>query len=386
MDLRHAALHVRILVALTSVCGASHAIDAQRATEGGAVRLQVRSVSGVPVVGAQMRVAPADPLLESDERGLFAVTRVPVEGAWLRVRRIGYRPDSVRVAAALGKTLDTVLTMERIAVDLAPVTVVGRRDVQGPMAGFYHRRSTGSGRFFTHAEIERRAPHNMTDLLRDIPGMRINSRLQTNTVRMRGSRCSPLVWLDGQGLFATDIDLDALDPQSFDGVEVYGTASVPVEFQGNQRASSSCGTILLWTRRGEPRKANTPKRKNGEVSPAAQIARLLDELRVYTAADVDSAARIDSLVLVHPEYPDSLYEAQAPGRLLAEFIVGVNGNVIIETFSAVTTTHRDLVDPVREALRSQRFKPAMRQGRPVQQVMQLPFDFVPDSTVRRQKR
>jgi len=34
-------------------------------------------------------------------------------------------------------------------------------------------------------------------------------------------------------------------------------------------------------------------------------------------------------------------------------------------------------------VREQRFVPAMRQGRVVQQVMQLPFSFVPDSTARR---
>lgn len=373
-----------LLTAALPVALASRPAFAQSGS--GAVRLLVRSTLGVPVVGAQLRLTATDPWLESDERGVFSIARVPDGKLWLRVRRIGYRPDSILVDATSGKTLDTAMTMERVAVDLAPVTVVGRRSIQGPMAGFYHRQSTGSGRFFTRADIERRAPRNITDLLRSIPGVRIDSRFQTNNVRIRGSRCNPLVWLDGQGLFATDIDLDALDPMSFDGIEVYTTASVPVEFQGNQRISSSCGTVVMWTRRGEPRKSSTPKRKAGEPSPAAQIAALLDELRVYTAADVDTVARLDSLVVVHPEYPDSLYEAQAPGRLLAEFIVGTNGAVLIESYNAVTTTHRDLVEPVRRALATQRFVPAVRKGKAVQQVMQLPFSFVPDSTARRRKR
>jgi hypothetical protein len=41
------------------------------------------------------------------------------------------------------------------------------------------------------------------------------------------------------------------------------------------------------------------------------------------------------------------------------------------------------VEPVRRAVRDQRFMPALRKGRPVAQVLQLPFDFVPDSTARR---
>ena len=386
MDPRRVIPHVRLIGLLACLPGLSRAYAQSGSSESGAVRLQVRSVGGIPLDGAQLRIVATDPWLESDERGLFVVTRVPAGNAWLRVRRIGYRPDSLLIVTSSGKTVDTVMTMERVAVDLAPVTVLGRRNSQGPMAGFYRRQATGSGRYFTRADIERRAPFNLTDLLRGIPGIRINSRQQTNSVRIRGSRCNPLVWLDGQGLFATDIDLDVLDPMSFDGVEVYSTASVPVEFQGNQRASSSCGTILLWTRQGEPRKASAPQRKKGEPSPAAQIARLLDELKVYTATDVDTVARIDSMSVILPEYPDSLYEARAPGRLLAEFIVSANGTVIIESYSAVTTTHRDLVEPVRRALAAQRFVPAVRQGKAVQQVLQLPFTFVPDSTARRRKQ
>ena len=301
MDPRRVIQHVRLIGLLACLPSLSRVTHAQSgSSESGAVRLQVRSAGGIPLVGAQLRLVATDPWIESDERGLFAVARVPAGNAWLRVRRIGYRPDSMLIVTSSSKTLDTMITMERVAVDLAPVTVLGRRNIQGPMAGFYRRQATGSGRFFTRAEIERRAPYNLTDLLRGIPGVRINSRLQSNSVRIRGSRCNPLVWLDGQGLFATDIDLDALDPMSFDGVEVYSTASVPVEFQGNQRASSSCGTILLWTRQGEARKASAPKRKNGEPSPAAKIAMLLDEQRVFTAADVDSVARIDSQLVVRP--------------------------------------------------------------------------------------
>ncbi len=387
MDPRRVIQHVRLIGLLACLPSLSRIAQAQSGSaESGAVRLQVRSAGGIPLVGAQLRIVATDPWLESDERGLFAVARVPAGNAWLRVRRIGYRPDSMLVVTSSSKTLDTMMTMERVAVDLAPVTVLGRRSIQGPMAGFYRRQATGSGRFFTRADIERRAPYNLTDLLRGIPGVRINSRLQTNSVRIRGSRCNPLVWLDGQGLFATDIDLDALDPMSFDGIEVYSTASVPVEFQGNQRASSSCGTILLWTRQGEARKASAPKRKSGELSPAAKIAMLLDEQRVFTAADVDTVARIDSQVVVRPEYPDSLYDSQTPGRLLAEFIVGTDGTVFIESYSAVTTTHRDLVESVRRALLTQRFVPAVKKGKAVQQVMQLPFSFVPDSTMRRRKQ
>ncbi len=365
---------------------ASTAAATPQPSGAGQVRLLVKSADGMPLVGAQVRVAGGTALFESDERGMLTMSRLPAAATWLRVRRIGYRPDSVQVTPQDRQPIDVTIALERVAVDLAAVRVMGRREIQGPMAGFYKRRATGSGRFFTHAEIDKRNPALMTDLLRGIPGVRIDSRLQGNDVRIRGSRCAPLVWLDGQGLFASDIDLDGLDPLTFEGIEIYSTASVPVEFLGGQRASSSCGTIVLWTRLGEARPRRTPTRSRGELSPAAQVAAMLEQLKIFTADDVDVVAHVDSLNLVRPVYPDALFDEQVPGRLLAEFIVGIDGTVIIETFSAVTTTHAELVDPVRRALSTQRFMPAIRQGKAVQQVVQLPFVFVPDSTSKRRRR
>ena len=107
--------------------------------------------------------------------------------------------------------------------------------------------------------------------------------------------------------------------------------------------------------------------------------------KAFGAADVDRTATLDSTVLVRPIYPDSLFDAHAEGRVLAEFVVGTNGQMIVESFSAITATHRSLVEPVRIALRDQRFSPAMLKGKAVQQVMQQPFTFVPDSTARRRR-
>jgi hypothetical protein len=345
------------------------------------VRVAVRSTAGLALGGAQVRSDTT--VVESDDAGLGILPRVAPGGSWIRVRRIGYRPESLFVQTVAGKSLDTTVILARVAVDLAPITVVGRRELRGPMAGFYNRKATGSGRFITSDDIARRNPTNFTDLLRSVPGFRVETRGFTNTVRVRGSRCAPLVWLDGQGLFAAEIDLDAFDPRTFAGIEIYsGSASVPVEFQGNQRMSSGCGTLVLWSRTGEPR---GPKQKKDAQTPASLIAQWIDQGKAFAAADVDRLAILDSAKVVRPIYPDSLFNAQAPGRVLTEFVVGTNGEMIAESFSAITTTHRSLVEPTRAALRDQRFIPAQRKGQPVQQVMQLPFDFIPDSTARRKR-
>ncbi|WP_411278733.1 TonB-dependent receptor plug domain-containing protein [Gemmatimonas sp.] len=372
-----------LLVGLCIVPGT--AMPAQVATPvlTGTVKGSVVTVARIPLVGAQIRFGSATDVAESDDAGQFIAARVGAGAMWVRVRRIGYRPESLLVTVLAGQSIEPTVVMTQIAQSIAAVKVVGRRDITGPMAGFYKRLQGGGGRYFTQADIERRNPSNMTDLLRTVPGVRIETRGFENKVRVRGSRCSPLVWLDGQGLFAAEFDLDALDPRTFEGIEVYsGPASVPMEFQGNQRMSSSCGTIVLWSRRGEFREK---KAKKGDLTPAARIAQLLEESTIFTAADVDAGARVDSSTIVRPFYPDSLFDAQVAGELIAEFVVGTNGSAVMETFNAMTTTHRSLVEPVRRAVREQRFVPAMRKGRVVQQVMQLPFTFVPDSTARRRR-
>lgn len=378
-------LALRCAMSATAFVGT--ALSAQPATGTGTVKGTVLSALGLPIVGAQVRVVVPNggtsAAVESDGNGAFAASRVPLGTVWLVAKRIGYRPDSVRVAISDGQPALATVRLERIAVELATVKVLGRRDITGHLAGFYSRMGYGSGRFFTAAEIHRRNTARLSDVFRMIPGLRIETRGFQNVVRMRGSRCAPLVWLDGQPLYAGEVDLDAFDARSFDGVEVYsGAASVPVEFQGNQRMSSACGTIILWSKRGELREK---KRKKDEPTPTERITALLEGGSAFVVTDVDLAASPDSFNLVRPIYPDSLFEAQTPGRVLAEFIVSPSGEAVMETFSAVTTTHRLFVEPVRRAVRDQRFTPALKRGKPVQQVMQLPFEFVPDSTARRRK-
>jgi len=378
-------------VAAGVALGSAPELDAQSAAPlapgTGSVRGSVTTTFGLPIGGAYLRLSlpgrGTTTSVESDEDGKFNAVGVPSGTAWLVARRIGYRPDSVRVTVNDGETVESRVQLERIAVELDRVQVIGRRDVTGPMAGFYKRMGQGAGRFFTASDIDKRNASRMSDMFRMVPGMRIESRGFQSAIRMRGSRCAPLVWLDAQPLFAAEVDLDAFDPRSFEGMEIYsGAASVPVEFQGNQRMSSACGTIVLWSKRGEIRER---KRKKDEPTPTMRIAQMLDKGEAFVATDVDALARPDSFNLVKPLYPDSLFDAQTPGRVIAEFVVSVKGEPDMDTFSAVTTTHRLFVEPVRRAVREQRFLPALRRGRPVPQVLQLPFDFVPDSTARRRR-
>ncbi len=360
---------------------------AQRGEVGtGGVKGMVRDSLGFPVVGAYISVAGTSVVVETDDNGEFVLAKAAPGETSLRIRRIGFRPDTLRVNVLAGETVDATFTLARLAVELEPLVVMGRRNLTGRIAGFYERMSRGAGgHFLTREHIERRNPINMTDLFRMVPGARVESRgFGRTVVRFRGARNPPLVWLDGTPLYAGEFDLDSVDPRTFEGVEVYsGPASVPAEFLGNRGISSTGGTIILWTKEGELR---PKKRKKDELTPAAIIERMIEAKTVFTSRDVDQPAAPDSGDLIRPVYPDSMFMNAVPGRVLAEFVVDGTGDVNMDTFSIVTTSHLLFGEAVRRAVKDQRYKPALRNGRPVQQVVQQPFDFVPDSTILRRRR
>ncbi len=370
-----------VLVVSCLMAGALQGQEGQVGT--GGVKGTVKDSTGFAVEGAQIFVTGSSLAGESGAKGEFVLAKSNAGPLTIHVRRLGFSPDSVTVNVLAGTTVETVVTLRRLALQLNPVVVTGRREITGRMAGFYQRMSRGNGHFITREQVEKRNPGNMTDLFRMVPGVRVESRGFTNQVRFRGGRCPPLTWLDGSPLYAGEFDLDSVDPRTFEGIEIYsGAASVPAEFQGNRSVSSACGTIVLWSRQGELR---PKKRKKGDPTPAAQIAAMVEQLSVFTAQQVDQPARVDSSQLVRPIYPDSAYLAMQPGRVLAEFVVDARGDVNLDTFNVVIASHEAFINPVRFALKDQKFFPAIRKGKAVQQVVQLPFTFLPDSTATRRR-
>ena len=307
--MRRGALILSVAVLVATV---PSTLSAQRGEVGtGGVSGVVKDSLGSPVVGAIVSVGGSTLTAESDEEGKFTLAKASPGELSLRVRRIGFKPDTVRVTVLAGGDHPITITLARLAVELQPLVIYGRRNVTGRMAGFYERLGRGMGHFLTREQIERRNPMNMTDMFRMIPGARVETRgLGNQAVRFRGARQAPLVWLDGTPLYAGEFDLDSVDPRSFEGIEIYsGPASVPAEFLGNRMQSSAGGTIILWTRQGELR---PKKKKAGEMSAAAQIQRMIEAQQVFSSTEVDQTAKPDSNDLIRPVYPDSLFDYAVP--------------------------------------------------------------------------
>lgn len=339
----------------------------------GRISGSVRDSTGVGIAGAQIAAVGTELRVESDAAGRFLFGKVPNGPTTLYVRRLGFAPVSIGVDVRSDSTVAVTVTVAEIARALTPVVVRAQypRRYAGYLAGFYERRDRGFGRFISGDDIQKRDPIHLTDMLRMVPGIGVSSPATGDAhVRIRGNRCAPLVWLDGTPAAAAEFDLDALVPTSVAGIEIYsGVAGVPMEFV-MPFGPTACGTILIWSRHGEPRE-RAPK-----PITAAQLASLVTNLQAYTADQVQEPARVEASAPVAPLYPDSLYKAHVPGHVVVEFVVDSSGQVDPATVGVVSSTNPLFTDAVRRAFPAARFTAAVVGGRPVAQVVRQPFSFV----------
>jgi hypothetical protein len=346
----------------------------------------VRDSTGQAIIGAQVTMPGSALVAETDDSGRFELAKVRPGMLALRFRRLGYQPDTVELLILAGKTIPLEVTLQRLTVALTPVVVRGHAELTGWRQGFYERRQVGSGHFFTLDDIERRNPSTMSDMFRMIPGVSIvpSMGMIRNQLRFRGSRgCAPLTWLDGSPLASGEFDIDALSPRSIAAFEVYTGTIIPPRFAlAPGIGPRTCGAIVIWSREGERRMR---KQAPSPVSTASQIAKLVDDRQIFTAAQVDITARQDSARPVKPVYPDALFDAAVNGSVMVEFIVTATGEVDPDRISVVFATHPGFVDPVRRALESAIYVPAIRGGYPVHQVVQHEFQFVSEGSQRKRR-
>ena len=329
----------------------------------------VRDSAGAGIAGAQVTIAGMVGRGITGADGTFRLIGVTAGNQILVVRRIGFQPDSQRVTIPRSANVQVSVRLAPAPGALATVVVDGPRPAPvGRLRGFYERRQRGIGHFFTIDDIERRRPHLVSDLLRTLPGVNVARRTGETVVTFRGSRCTPLVWVDGSPAATGWFDPDVLVPTTLAGVEVYpGAASVPPELS-MPTASGGCGVIALWSR--EP-----PPRRGRKSAPADSSGPSAASLPAYTADQVETPAAVDTMNPVAPLYPDSLLRASVAGRVLVEFVVDTAGVPEMPTFFVVISTHALFSESVRRAVSSARFTPAVRDGKAVRQRVQLPLAF-----------
>ena len=107
-----------------------------------------------------------------------------------------------------------------------------------------------------------------------------------------------------------------------------------------------------------------------------QVAREQEQLRTYFEFQVETPAVADRSNR-RPRYPPEMAAARRRGSVIAQVVVGLDGRPMMGTFKVLESTDDAFTDEVRRAVADWRFTPARLQGRPVLQLVQMPFDFTP---------
>ncbi len=216
----------------------------------------VRDSSGHPIPGVEVWLRGLDLYTHTNDNGGFRLQNCPVGAVKVTVRRLGFEPASVDLMLRAGQTDSLVVALTSLAANLPGVLVEDEATVRSKrlLAGFWDRRSRGFGHYFTREDIEKRDPHDFTDIVRMTPSVTVLNQNGRKVVRfsrgpgLRGD-CPPQYWVDGMRIESATPD--EFPPQDVEAVELYaGSATIPPQFAPRAQSSrnQTCGAIVIWTR------------------------------------------------------------------------------------------------------------------------------------------
>ncbi len=205
-----------------------------------------------PISGADVALKETGRRTVTNKHGYFSLGALPWGIYTLDVKNLGYgeRTLAVRVAGDLTQIAEIALSGEALELEGLNVTVQ-RRAALLDIDGLIRRMSVGFGTVLTRDVMERRPNARVTDLLREVPGVQVNTRGYATTVEVRGRSCTPNVFVDGfPRMWDPSEGLDFFLSSEIEAVEVYkGLAEIPGEFVMPGQMNP-CMAIAVWTRRG----------------------------------------------------------------------------------------------------------------------------------------
>ena len=233
---------LRCVVVLLALAGPAAAQSGTSAVVG-----TVRDSSGAPVSVATISIARAQAL--SDTAGRFALGGLPAGRSAVTVRRLGFLPFDLELDLAPGRRDSLFVTLMPLPRELPGVTTAAESRLREYLTDFYRHKESGTGRYYDRAEIDDMRVTRVSDVLRRVPGIRVepdrNGRTRVSSGRM-SRNCPPDVWLDNVRAHA--LNPDDIPLTDIEAMEVYaGPAGLPPEYI-NRFGNPACGAIVIWTR------------------------------------------------------------------------------------------------------------------------------------------
>lgn len=204
--------------------------------------------TGEPLANAVVHVPGRDRHVVVDSSGGYRIGGLEPGEVAVRAEYLGAETKKKTAELRPGEAARVDFRAREAVVELTELQVEVQRR-RGEMGGFERRRKQGRGDFITREDIERVNPIRTTQVIRhEAVGARI-VRTDSGDYRLllRGTtdRCAPAVFLDG--VYAPGFSVNDIHPDDLEAVEIYGGTQAPAEY----RVRQGCGTVLLWTRRGD---------------------------------------------------------------------------------------------------------------------------------------
>jgi hypothetical protein len=254
------AVAATLLLLLASGFGA--ALTAQRTAD---LMGQVRGPDGAPIAGVYVFVTGTRVSALTDRTGTFHLQSIPIGRQRIELEHLGYRTVRSQFVFEAGVEQRHDFELEIVALPGAPLEAAAGSSMSAQLRGFYARMDRGLGMYFTPEDIERMQVRQFTDMLRRVPGIRIQPVpgpfgtsyvvQMGRTTGAAGSRgCPVLYYLNGMPFqVALDVGIDNfVRPDEIAGIEIYSGSNLPPQFSGGQHAAR-CGVIVVWTHAGRRR-------------------------------------------------------------------------------------------------------------------------------------
>lgn len=210
---------------------------------------------GIGLPGAELTLFHSEKIHAiTGDSGDFRIAGLPPGTNVFNVRRLGFEPASFTAVLKPGKTHRATLRLSATAHELPTVAVADTANKSHWLDVFDRRRGTNPGIFFTRADIEKKNARMGTDIVRNVPGIRLipvrgGSGYKVTMNRGAGARpCYPQMFYHNTPYSG---DLDDFIAEDIEALEVYvGVSEIPPELDKGGRGI--CGAIVVWTR--DPKK------------------------------------------------------------------------------------------------------------------------------------
>ncbi len=199
--------------------------------------------------GAEVVLLSTGQIMRVGSGGSFRFDSVEAGAQLFRFRKFGYAPVTHASVLRAGETSELVVRLEALPHSLRPVVVQARNGEMyaGLLRSFHERKARGFGQFVTREQIEATRPLKLTDVLRRVPGVRVqngNALLARGRISLASSCRRMLYFVDGL-IYVPGSSLDEIPWQMVEAAEVYSAATVPPEFN---HMDAACGVLVIWMR------------------------------------------------------------------------------------------------------------------------------------------